>query len=222
MSERKPTGPITKTDRAFFCPKYRKKPMLIIQNPSQLNTIIDPDIRKLVTLRLAQLDPNLPTPMIIIEAGDSLTDIEKEIGFSILTNLFDDISYPDPDFMPFCEVLEDHGGCYEMLYILGDGDEAVEIFIPKTGVDAALLSMCSDFTNQSEPYSKEITMITTKNHNIQPIDPLIYEIYDTLTVDLKEEFHERAAIIEFESNIPRDNAERLTMNAVLAKMNAEK
>ena len=65
-------------------------------------------------------------------------------------------------------------------------------------------------------------MITTKNHNIQPIDPLIYEIYDTLTVDLKEEFHERAAIIEFESNIPRDNAERLTMNAVLAKMNAEK
>ena len=24
-------------------------------------------------------------------------------------------------------------------------------------------------------------MNTTKNHNIQPIDPLIYEIYDTLT-----------------------------------------
>ena len=65
-------------------------------------------------------------------------------------------------------------------------------------------------------------MITTKNHNIQPIDPLISEIYDTLTVDLKEEFHERAAIIEFESNIPRDNAERLAMDAVLAKMNAQK
>jgi hypothetical protein len=157
MSERKTTGLIIQTDRAFLCPKYRKKPMLIIQNPSQLNTIIDPDIRKLVTLRLAQLDPNLPTPMIIIEAGDSLTDIEKEIGFSILTNLFDDISYPDPDFMPFCEVLEDHGGCYEMLFILGDGDEAVELFIPKTVVDSSLLSMCADFSNQSEPYSKEIT-----------------------------------------------------------------
>ena len=65
-------------------------------------------------------------------------------------------------------------------------------------------------------------MNTTKNHNIQPIDPLIYEIYDTLTVDLKEEFHERAAIIEFESNIPRDNAERLAMDAVVSKMNAEK
>ena len=119
--------------------------MLIIQNRSQLTLIIDPDILKLVTLRLTQLGPNLPTPMIIIEPKDSLSDIEKEIGFSILTNLFDDITYPDPDYMPSCEALEDHGGCYEMLFILGDGDEAVEIFIPKTGVDTALLSMCADF-----------------------------------------------------------------------------
>jgi hypothetical protein len=119
--------------------------MLKIQNRSQLNTIIDQDILKLVTLRLSQLDSNLPTPMIIIEPGDSLSSIEKEIGFSILTNLFDDISYPDPDFMPSCEALEDHGGFYEMLFILGDGDEAFEIFIPKTGVDPLLLSMCSQF-----------------------------------------------------------------------------
>ena len=65
-------------------------------------------------------------------------------------------------------------------------------------------------------------MITTKNHNIQPIDPLVSEVYETLTDTLKEEFHERAAIIEFDSNLPRDNAERLAMNAVLEKMNAEK
>ena len=119
--------------------------MLIIQNASQLPLIIDPDILKLVTLRLAQLGSTLPTPMIIMQTGDSLSDIEKEIGFPILTNLFDDISYPDPDFVPSCEALEDHGGCYEMLFILGDGDEAVEIFIPKTGIDPLLLSMCADF-----------------------------------------------------------------------------
>ena len=62
-------------------------------------------------------------------------------------------------------------------------------------------------------------MNTTKNHNILPIDPLISEIYDTLTDNLKEEFHERAAIIEFDSNIPRDHSERLATDAVLAKMN---
>jgi hypothetical protein len=32
-----------------------------------------------------------------------------------------------------------------MLFILGDGEEAIEIFIPKTGVDPELLSMCADF-----------------------------------------------------------------------------
>ena len=65
-------------------------------------------------------------------------------------------------------------------------------------------------------------MNLTKNHNIRPIDPLVSEAYETLTDTLKEEFHERASIIEFDSNIPRDHAERLAMDAVLVKMNAEK
>ena len=65
-------------------------------------------------------------------------------------------------------------------------------------------------------------MNTTKNHDIQPIDPLVAELYETLTDNLKEDFHERAAIIEFESNLSRYHAERLAMEAVLTKMNAEK
>ena len=119
--------------------------MLKIQNLFQLNLVSDPDILKLVTLRLVQLDSNLPTPMIIMEPGDSLSDIEEEIGFSILTNLFDDVSFPDPDFVPCFEALEDHGTFYEILFIFGDGDEAIVIFIPKVGVDPLLLSMCSQF-----------------------------------------------------------------------------
>jgi hypothetical protein len=119
--------------------------MLKIQNLSQLNLVSDPDILKLVTLRLVQLDSNLPTPMIIMEPGDSLSDIEEEIGFSILTNLFDDVSFPDPDFVPCFEALEDHGTFYEILFIFGDGDDAVEIFIPKVGIDNELLAMCAQF-----------------------------------------------------------------------------
>ena len=65
-------------------------------------------------------------------------------------------------------------------------------------------------------------MNITKNHNIRPIDPLVSEAYETLTDNLKEEFHERAAIIEFESNIPRDKAERLAMTSIQGKLNAEK
>ena len=65
-------------------------------------------------------------------------------------------------------------------------------------------------------------MNLTKNHNIRPIDPLVSEAYETLTDTLKEEFHERASIIEFDSNIPREHAERLAMDAVVSKMNAGK
>ena len=65
-------------------------------------------------------------------------------------------------------------------------------------------------------------MNITINHNIHPIDPLTSEIYETLNDNLKEEFHERAAIIEFNSNKTREHAERLAMDAVVSKMNAEK
>jgi hypothetical protein len=47
--------------------------------------------------------------------------------------------------MPSCEALEDHGNFYEMLILFSDGDEAIEIFIPKAGVDNELLAMCSQF-----------------------------------------------------------------------------
>ena len=120
--------------------------MLILKSPSSFDFITDPDILRLVKLRHSQLGDEMFGSLIIVEIGDTVEDIEKEIGFSILTNLFDDVRYPDPDFVPCFEVLEDHGTFYEILFIFGDGDDGtVEIFIPKVGVDPLLLSMCSQF-----------------------------------------------------------------------------
>ena len=119
--------------------------MLILKSPSPFDSITDPGIHKLVKLRHDQLGDEMFGSVIIVEAEDGVSDIEKEIGFFILTNLFDDVRYPDPDYVPCFEVLEDHGGCYEMLFIFGDGDDAIKIFLPKHGVDNELLSMCSQF-----------------------------------------------------------------------------
>jgi hypothetical protein len=93
--------------------------MLQIQNLSQLDLITDPDILKLLKLRHSQLGDEMfgSVIIIIIVAGDSISDIEEEIGFFVMTNLFDGVRYPEPDFMPCFEVLEDHGCCYEMLFI---------------------------------------------------------------------------------------------------------
>ena len=119
--------------------------MLILKSPSSFDSITDHDILKLVKLRHDQMGDEMFDSVIIIEASDSLSEIEQEIGFSILTNLFDDVRYPDPDFVPCFEVLEDHGCCYEMVFIFGDGDDAIEIFIPKYGVDNELLAMCDQY-----------------------------------------------------------------------------
>jgi len=118
--------------------------MLKIQNLSELNLVTDVDILDLLRLRFHQLDMN--ASIFIVEPNDAISDIEEAIGFCILTNLFDDVRFPDPDFVPCFEVLEDHGTFYEMLFILSDGDDdAIEIFIPKAGVDPLLLAMCSQF-----------------------------------------------------------------------------
>ena len=130
----------------FFAQNIERTPMLILKPPSSFDSITDLDILKLIKLRHDQLGDELFGSVIIVEAGDTVEDIEKEIGFSILTNLFDDVRYPDPDFVPCFEALEDHGSFYEILFIFGDGDDGtVEIFIPKHGVDPLLLSMCSQF-----------------------------------------------------------------------------
>ena len=119
--------------------------MLILKDPPQLPSTIDPNILKLVTLRLTQLTSTLPHQMIIVEPVDTIEDLETITGYPIITNLFDDAHYPDPDFMPCCEVLEDHGHCYEMVFIFSDADDSVALFIPKTGVDEELLSMCAQY-----------------------------------------------------------------------------
>ena len=96
--------------------------MLILKSPSSIDSITHPNILKLVKMRHDQLGDEMFDSVIIIEAGDSLSEIEQEIGFFVMTNFFDGVRYADPDFVPCFEVLEDHGGCYEMLFILSDGN----------------------------------------------------------------------------------------------------
>ena len=74
--------------------------MMQIQNISQLNSITDHDILNLVKLRHDQLGDEMFGSVIIVEADDSLSEIEKELGFPNLINLFDDRRYSDPDFIP--------------------------------------------------------------------------------------------------------------------------
>jgi hypothetical protein len=60
-------------------------------------------------------------------------------------------------------------------------------------------------------------MTTHSDHDVQPSDPLVTEIFNTLDDNLKEAFLERAPIIEFDSNLPRAHAECLALLCVLTR-----
>jgi hypothetical protein len=75
-------------------------------------------------------EPDLHGYMIVVEAGDSVQDLEEESG------------------CPFAyfEVLEELDTCYETVFVPGDGDFGVVIFIPKlAGIDPDLLAVCAEY-----------------------------------------------------------------------------
>ena len=115
--------------------------MIVISEPSQ---ITDADIRHLVEQRWTELDAPVGT-MFIVEAGDSVDELEALTGCPIVSNLFDDARFGSEDFVPSFEALEDHGSFYEMVFILGD-DGGIELLIPKAmGIDAELLALCGEY-----------------------------------------------------------------------------
>ena len=50
---------------------------------------------------------------------------------------------------------------------------------------------------------------------MQPIDPLVAELVNRLDDNLREAYEERAGIIEYETNLPREHAEALALINVL-------
>lgn len=128
--------------------------MIVLRDPSAVDSISNPDIRALVNLRFTQLCDGSDDPydaeqlgyLIVVQPGDSIAALEKEVGCPILHNLFEpEIHFGNPDFVHSCEVLEDHGCCYEMVFILG-GDFGIGIFVPKhDGINHELLAMCAEY-----------------------------------------------------------------------------
>ena len=125
--------------------------MIRIRGPDQVRRTTDPDIRRLVEQRFAEVcngdpyDPDVHGEMIVVEPGDTLQSLEGESGVPIASNPFDDVRFPDPDFVPVCEYLEEQSRCYEALYLFSDDGAGVNFFIPKQGTDAEILAFCARF-----------------------------------------------------------------------------
>ena len=131
--------------------------MLTIRDPTDSDRIGDPSIRSLVQKRLAEVLDGEPYQhdvrgeFIVAEPGDTLRSLEEGSGVPIASNPFDESRFPDPEFAPVCEFIEDHGGCYEEYFLYSDDGAGVAVFVPQSeGIDAELLALCHQFAEPAE------------------------------------------------------------------------
>jgi hypothetical protein len=83
---------------------------------------------------------------VLVEPGDTASALEQALGLCIVTTLFGEVAYPNEDYVPSFEVIEDHGDGYEMVFITDDDTGSTVLFIPQqAGMDADLLSLCQAF-----------------------------------------------------------------------------
>ena len=88
--------------------------MIVLRDPAATSQITDPYIRDLVSLRWSQVLAGEPYDydrhgyMVVVEPGDTVEQLEQEIGLPILHGLFDDVPFGDDDFAPCFDILEEH------------------------------------------------------------------------------------------------------------------
>ena len=117
---------------------------------STLDLLADNHLRSLLTERLQQLtnawediDLSDLTHFLIIQPGDTASDAERELGWSLLVNPVDGARFGEPAFTPSWEWIEDHGGWFEAVYILSDDGFGISLFVQDhPEADAELLAMC--------------------------------------------------------------------------------
>ena len=115
--------------------------MLVLRDPTLVRRIDVPEMRRLVEQWFLDVcteepyEPDIHGFVIIVEPGDCIRDLEEESGCPILG-----------DSSPCFEVLDELDTCYEMVFVPGDGDFGVVVFIPKLeGIDPDLLAMCVEY-----------------------------------------------------------------------------
>ena len=125
--------------------------MIVLRDPQATSQVTDPYFRELIELRFGQIlagepyDYNRHGYMVVVEPGDTVEQLEQEIGLPILHDLFD-----DDDFTPCFDILEEHTygkrRIYEMVFIRNDDGFATTVFVPPCeGIPGDLLALCRSF-----------------------------------------------------------------------------
>ena len=110
---------------------------------------IDPDLKAILLERLELLaefsewDLADLAHFIIVEPGDSIEAIERELGVNPLVNIVDDARFPQPSFEPSFEFCIARRGYFDLTFALCDSGLGLCLLVPyREGVVPQLLEMC--------------------------------------------------------------------------------
>lgn len=134
--------------------------MLPLTDPASTTAITDATLRELVDCRFDELadgeafDPDIHGVLIVVEPGDTATNLENVSGCPIFTNTITGRRFGEDGFEPLFEYLGEHTSCFELVFVSGDGDFGIVIFIPKTeDIAPELLSFCATYAQPFEEAS---------------------------------------------------------------------
>ncbi len=128
--------------------------MRILRDPAETTSITDPEIRALVEQRFIDLcqdseedyDWEVMGYFVLVESGDAVAAIESQTEAWICSSPFGALRYGEAGFQPCYELLEEHPGFYEMVFVPSDGDFGISLFIPKIeGIDSELVQFCKEY-----------------------------------------------------------------------------
>ena len=125
--------------------------MNIVNDLPSLLLLPNPAIRQLIQHRIANIasdepyDASLHGYFLVLEDGDTLEAISRQLSFDILTNIWTGLRWDHPDYTPAFEFIEEHHSCYEALVVRDDSGFAVSIWISKTIDIPDLVAICQRF-----------------------------------------------------------------------------
>lgn len=116
-------------------------------------TWLEPELRELLSAHVNRLseyggyDLSELVNFIVFEGSDTVADLDSALGFSIMSNRFDDSRYGEHGFSPSWDALEEYINWFELVCVLSDDGFGVVVLVEKHS-DPELLKMLSFYSNK--------------------------------------------------------------------------
>jgi hypothetical protein len=112
----------------------------------------DPRLRKMLEARLRLYRAGCLldlTKLVVLEAGDTAGDVERETGLNPLVSPTDGAHFGEAEFQTYWDYLELSNGWYEWICCAGDTGYATILLVPdRPDIDAELLSLCHHYARE--------------------------------------------------------------------------